>query len=44
MLKITTQTDATMTTFDLEGSLAGAWVKSWKTVGEEPPTPTGSLE
>ncbi|HEV8341010.1 MAG TPA: hypothetical protein VGR30_01445 [Candidatus Binatia bacterium] len=27
MLKITTQTDATMTTFELEGRLAGAWVQ-----------------
>ncbi len=27
MLKITTRTDATATTFELEGRLAGAWVQ-----------------
>lgn len=34
MLKITTQTDATRTIFELEGKLAGPWVKelegSWR--------------
>ena len=34
MLKITTQTDATRTTFELEGGLTGAWVQelqdSWR--------------
>jgi hypothetical protein len=47
MLKITTQTDTTTTVFELEGKLAGPWVKelegAWREAADSPDQPVRVL-